>query len=184
MPWWVLPAIVLSGLVGALMARWIDAPAPQPPVAPQVAAPAAVVNLAPAMPVASAAAPRAAAPAELALSGVLMVDGRPAMALVSVGRAPAGLLRVGDRLTATAVLASIEANAIWVQDGTVRTRVPVSGSLAATARSPAPMVPSEAAAGTRVATGASVAPLPAEAPGAGNAAFRAAVEEKLKAMNR
>ena len=186
-PWWVLPAIVLSGLTGALMARWIDASAPPPPAAPQATAPAAALAAASAIPLAPASAPAppaAAAAADWSLSGVLMVDGRPAMALVSVGRAPAALLRAGDRLSATAVLASIEANAIWVQDGALRTRVPMSGAWATTARTLAPALPPDAASTPRVAAGAAVATPPAETPGTGNAAFRAAVEEKLKAMNR
>jgi len=111
-----------------------------------------------------------------------MVDGRPAMALVGVGRAPAALLRIGDRLTATAVLASIEANAIWVQDGAIRTRVSVSTPPASTARAVVAVVPLQSSPESRAAEGAALSP--AEAPGTGNAAFRAAVEEKLKTMNR
>ena len=181
-PWWVLPAIVLSGFVGALMSRWVDGP-------PAALAPAAAVTVAspppnpqpavlspplPALPAAPA--------ARVELSGVLMVDGRPAMALVSVAGAPAVLVRQGDRVTATAAVAGIETNAMLLRDGDRVSRIEVTAS--PVRRAVAPMQPGLAAP-VAVAPAAGVAPAPSgDAPGSGNAAFRAAIEDKIRSMNR
>lgn len=181
-PWWVLPAIVLSGFVGALMARWVDGP----PAAPAPAAVATAASLPPSLqPAASSPAVSsvpAAPAARVELSGVLMVDGQPAMALVSVAGAPAVLVRQGDRVTATAAVAGIETNAMLLRDGDRVSRIEVT---AAPTRIAAAPLQSTVAAPTVAAPAAGVAPAPAgDAPGSGNAAFRAAIEDKIRSMNR
>ncbi len=186
MPWWVLPAIVLSGFVGALMARWVDGPTTAP-------APAAVATRADAPPTTQPdSRPTATAPAATAipaspaarveLSGVLMVDGRPAMALVSVAGAPAVLVRQGDRVTTTAVVAGIETSAMLLRDGDRVSRIEVTA--APTRIAAAPLQPTVTAPPAPVPA-AGVAPaLAGDAPGSGNAAFRAAIEDKVRSMNR
>jgi hypothetical protein len=181
-PWWVLPAIVLSGFVGALMARWVDGPtaAPAPAAVTTVASPPP--NLQPAVSSPSTLAVPPAPAARVELSGVLMVDGRPAMALVSVAGAPAVLVRQGDRVTATAAVAGIETHAILLRDGDRVSRIEVAASPIRIAV--APLQPAVAAP-TVAAPAAGVAPPPAgDAPGSGNAAFRAAIEDKIRSMNR
>lgn len=124
----------------------------------------------------------AAPAARVELSGVLMVDGRPAMALVSVAGAPAVLLRQGDRVTATAVVASIEAGAVQLRDGDRISRIEVTAwptRISSAPLQPAvslPAVAAPAAGGAPAAAG--------DTPGSGNAAFRAAIEDKIRSMNR
>lgn len=188
-PWWVLPAIVLSGLVGALMTRWMDTPPPAQAPAVAVDGPAAArVALAAPPPAAppqlppESKSPAAPPSGTIELSGVLMVAGQPAMALVSVGGGPAVLARPGDRITATAVVVGIEASAMQVRDGGRVARIEVSAMparIAPPAQRPVSPAPPDAAAA------AGVAPAPAgDAPGSGNAAFRAAIEDKVRSMNR
>lgn len=112
-----------------------------------------------------------------------MVDGQPAMALVSVAGAPAVLVRQGDRVTATAAVAGIETNAMLLRDGDRVSRIEVTASPIRMAV--APSKPPGVAVPTSAAPAAGVAPAPAgDAPGSGNAAFRAAIEDKIRSMNR
>lgn len=197
-PWWVLPAIVLSGLVGALMARWMEGPPPPVAQAPAIGVegsaqaratlPSPLPSAPPMSPPDAKTPPAGAVPAPLSgaieLSGMLMVAGQPAMALVGVGGAPAVLVRPGDRITATAVVVSIEASAMQVRDGGRVSRIEVSSAPSRIAAAPLRPV-ATAPADAMPAPAAGVAPAPAEdAPGSGNAAFRAAIEDKVRAMGR
>lgn len=193
-PWWVLPAIVLAGFVGALMARWVDRPsasvaaesagASSAASAASAGRPVAVQTLEPprlAAPPAASLSPAVAA--RVALSGVLMVDGRPAMALVSVAGAPAVLVRPGDRVTASAVVSGIEANAMLLREGEQVSRIEVTAGPVTVAAAPLPPAATPAPQGAAPMAGAA-APPAGDAPGSGNAAFRAAIEDKVRSMNR
>lgn len=128
LPWWVLPAIVASGLLGAWLARLQPGAAAVPGVAP-----------APAPPPAAA----AAAPAE----GLVLLRVEPGALVV---RDPAGAER---RLP-------------------IVPAVPAAPVVATTPSLPPPPTPGSMAA----------LPETEATAGSGNAAFRAAVEDRMRAL--
>ena len=193
-PWWVLPAIVLAGLAGAAATRWWEAPPAhdgRAPAMPSIGASAPAAPAAPAVPVRTAGVPAVEAESErIVVSGVLLVDGSPSLAVVTVGAAPPRLLRVGDAARPGATLLRIDADRVTVTDGSgvrtlavsgpptelqTRAALPVTGVAASASREPAASVPPPE-------YGAIALPQVDPAAGRGNAAFRAAVEAKARAM--
>jgi len=180
LPWWVLPAVFAAGAVGALLARWTF-PAPLVETATAIA---------PAQGLAALQAPSQAAPAPAAsarpaspaveMSGVVLIEGRPALALVAVDGAPATLRRPGDALGHGTVLLRVAAEGLVLSDGPRERHVRLTGPVTVVADAPQPA----ALAAMPPPPGTFALPALDEPAGSGNAAFRAAIEERVRALRR
>jgi hypothetical protein len=171
---WLAGAAALGSAAGFAGGRWLSESGVRPDVPG-------------AMPELQRAAVPVEAPAAETLAGIATIDGVPSLALVVTGGRPA-LLRTGDPVDAAgAMVTAIEAQAavITAAGGATR-RLPLHGPALAQS-SPAPQPASSARAMPALPpAGYGAVPMPPDdgRAGSGNAAFRAAVEERVRAMRK
>lgn len=179
-PWWVLPAVFAAGLCGALLSRGMA-----PAAAPAVVAAAGGTAATPAAPI------QGPAQADhLSLQGVVVLDGQPLLALLR--DASTGTVRVardGDALGPGLVVRGIETERVTLAHagGTLAlSMAPVPPPSAVPApRVPPAAMPQAAGSPSGGAPASDIAALPPLPEGQnGNAAFRAAIEERLAALRR
>lgn len=180
-PWWLWPALAVALAVAALVALIATPPAAMippdnvemgkwPPASPSTSPPVAAAS--------------AAQPAVPVLRAVVTVDGLPRLALVDSPKPV--LVQVGEVLPGGAAVLAIEPRALVLRDGGVELRLVLDGAVVALASLPAP-APAAASTAQLPPPGYGAIPMPPqgdERAGSGNAAFRAAVEDKARTMRQ
>lgn len=150
--------------------------------APPAAAPAPAAAASLPGTVAAGAAARPDAPPVARLAAVVSVDGVPSLALVTAD-APR-LVRAGDLLADGAAVLAVEERALVVRAAGIVQRLALAGPVVALA---SPASAASSAAPSLPPPGYGAMPMPPQADervGSGNAAFRAAVEEKARSMRK
>lgn len=176
-PKWLLP----SWLAAAALGGWLvyagihtTAPLQAPAAAPTTSSPTQGPS--------SGAAASAGLPSAPRLAGIVSLDGQPRLALLALPDAAPRLAAVGDVIPGVGAVTAIEPAALVAREGGSERRLVLAGAVVALqSATPAAAAPALPPPGFGAIP---ISPQPDPNVGSGNAAFRAMLEEKARAMRR